>query len=70
MKLIKQKIILDTLILLTTIGNITANGCGYEIGWECEELIYQTAQTLQRVTQLNNLLKPNCFIPVVSGWFY
>jgi hypothetical protein len=25
MKLIKQKIILDTLILLTTIGNITAN---------------------------------------------
>jgi transcription elongation factor GreB len=30
-----------------------------------EELTYQTAPTLQRATQLNNLLKPNCFIPVV-----
>jgi hypothetical protein len=33
---------------------VVANGCGYEIGWDCEELTYQTAQNLQRATHLAN----------------
>lgn len=34
--------------------SISYNGCGYEIGWDCEDLTYQTAPTLQRATHLTN----------------
>ena len=30
--------------------HLATNGCGYESGWDCEEVTYQTAPNLQRAT--------------------